>query len=113
MMVASLAEVARRGSDRRIGTAAVGPARDSEVSACRHDGLVSRLREAGLAAIADLGFVDLDDDTGDPAVITGCQELARADQVPPRREVGYAAGVGAADPQPARDRPLTGDLHAR
>ncbi|WP_308438084.1 transposase family protein [Streptomyces morookaense] len=41
------------------------------MTACHHDGLVSRLRKAGLAAIADLGFVGLDDETGDPAVITG------------------------------------------
>ncbi|MFG3714588.1 transposase family protein [Micromonospora sp. NPDC049460] len=47
------------------------PARGSEITACRHDDLVGRLREAGLAAIADIGFVGLDDEAGDPAVITG------------------------------------------
>ncbi|MET8894046.1 transposase family protein [Streptomyces albogriseolus] len=48
-------------------------ARSSKITACRHDGLVGRLRAAGLAAIADLGFVSLDDggpDT-DTTVITG------------------------------------------
>ncbi|UQA91396.1 transposase [Streptomyces halobius] len=56
---------------RLLWTSTARPARGSEITACRHDGLVSRLREAGLAAVADLGFVGLDDDTGDPAVITG------------------------------------------
>ncbi|KPI06333.1 hypothetical protein OK006_6478 [Actinobacteria bacterium OK006] len=33
--------------------------RGSEITACRHDDLVGRLRSAGLAAIPDLGFVGL------------------------------------------------------
>ncbi|MDU8991953.1 MULTISPECIES: hypothetical protein [Streptomyces] len=57
--------------------------RGSEITACRHDDLVGRLRSAGLAAIADLGFVGLrcvglrfvgldsgGDDSSDPPVIT-------------------------------------------
>jgi hypothetical protein len=52
--------------------------RGSEITACRHDDLVGRLRAAGLAAIADLGFVGLGfvgldsggDDSSDPPVIT-------------------------------------------
>ncbi|WP_328753016.1 transposase [Streptomyces sp. NBC_00285] len=56
---------------RLLWTSTARPARGSEITACRHDDLVGRLREAGLAAIADLGFVGLDDDAGDPAAITG------------------------------------------
>lgn len=47
--------------------------RTSEITACRHDKLTTKLRAAGLGAIADLGFVGLDDSDPDaePAVITG------------------------------------------
>ncbi len=47
--------------------------RTSEITACRHDKLIARLRAAALGAIADLGFVGLDDSgpDADPAVITG------------------------------------------
>ncbi|MFE2467415.1 MULTISPECIES: hypothetical protein [Streptomyces] len=59
------------------GPSSPGP-RGSEITACRHDDLVGRLRSAGLAAIADLGFVGLGfvgldsggDDSSDPPVIT-------------------------------------------
>ncbi|MFD7490449.1 hypothetical protein [Streptomyces mirabilis] len=57
--------------------------RGSEITACRHDDLVGRLRAVGLAAIADLGFVGLrcvglrfvgldsgGDGSSDPPVIT-------------------------------------------
>jgi hypothetical protein len=37
------------------------PGRTSEITACRHDQLTQRLREAGLGAIDDLGLVGLDD----------------------------------------------------
>ncbi|ANZ14787.1 IS5/IS1182 family transposase [Streptomyces noursei] len=47
------------------------PAHSSEITACRYDRLTGLLREAGLAAIADLGFVGLDDDPADPTAITG------------------------------------------
>ncbi len=49
------------------------PGRTSEITACRHGKLTAKLRATGLGAIADLGFVGLDDSTPDavPAVITG------------------------------------------
>ncbi|WP_405607653.1 transposase family protein [Streptomyces sp. NBC_00076] len=49
------------------------PGRTSEITACRHHRLTARLRAAGLGAVADLGFVGLDDSGSDvdPAVITG------------------------------------------
>ncbi|MGA5278656.1 transposase family protein [Streptomyces cellulosae] len=56
---------------RLLWTSTARPARGSKITACRHDDLVGRLRAAGLAAIADLGFVGLDDEEGDPAVTTG------------------------------------------
>lgn len=58
---------------RLVWVSAVRPGRTSEITACRHDKLTAHLRAAGLGAIADLGFVGLDDSgpDADPAVITG------------------------------------------
>ncbi|MEV6785275.1 transposase family protein [Streptomyces sp. NPDC051098] len=58
---------------RLVWVSAVRPGRTSEITACRHDKLTAKLRAAGLGAIADFGFVGLDDSgpDADPAVITG------------------------------------------
>ncbi|MFD8766551.1 transposase family protein [Streptomyces mirabilis] len=58
---------------RLLWISAARPGRTSEITACRHDQLTQKLREVGLGAIADLGFVGLDDSgpDADPAVITG------------------------------------------
>lgn len=48
--------------------------------------LVGRLRAAGLAAIADLSFVGLDDDMGDPAVITGYKK-PKGKTLPPAKKL--------------------------
>ncbi|MEV6671750.1 transposase family protein [Streptomyces sp. NPDC051162] len=58
---------------RLLWVSAARPGRTSEITACRHDKLTAHLRAAGLGAIADLGFVGLDDSgpDDDPAVITG------------------------------------------
>lgn len=58
---------------RLVWVSAVRPGRTSEITACRHDRLTAHLRAAGLGAVADLGFVGLDDGgpDEDPAVITG------------------------------------------
>ncbi|MET8413072.1 transposase family protein [Streptomyces sp. NPDC005195] len=48
------------------------PGRSSEITTARHNKLTRHLREVGLGALADLGFVGLDDDPDDnPVVITG------------------------------------------
>ncbi|MGW2651382.1 transposase family protein [Streptomyces sp. NPDC001393] len=46
---------------RLIWVSATRPGRTSEITACRHERLTHKLRTAGLRAIADLGFVGLDD----------------------------------------------------
>jgi hypothetical protein len=58
---------------RLVWISAVRPGRTSEITACRHDKLTAHLRAAGHGAIADLGFVGLDDGPpdADPAVICG------------------------------------------
>jgi hypothetical protein len=54
-----------------VWISAARPGRSSEVTTARHNKICARLREAGLGALADLGFVGLDDDPDDPVVITG------------------------------------------
>jgi hypothetical protein len=54
-----------------IWISAAQPGRSSEITTARHNKITARLREAGLGAIADLGFVGLDDDPDDPVIITG------------------------------------------
>lgn len=63
---------------RLLWISAARPGRTSEISACRHDKLTARLRAAGLGAIADLGFVGLDDSgpDADPAMITATRPPA-------------------------------------
>ncbi|WP_030938057.1 transposase family protein [Streptomyces sp. NRRL S-646] len=58
---------------RLLWVSATRPGRTSEITAYRHDQLTHKLRTVGLGAIADLGFVGLDDTDpdADPAVITG------------------------------------------
>ncbi|WP_258308642.1 transposase family protein [Streptomyces sp. NWU339] len=51
-----------------IWVSAARRGRTHDVTAARHDHLTTRLREAGLGAIADLG---LDDDPDNPVIITG------------------------------------------
>jgi hypothetical protein len=85
LLVIALTDV--RG--RLSWTSTARPAHGSEITACRHDDLVGRLRAAGLAAIADLGFVGLDDDRGpdaDPAVITGYKK-PRGKKLPPAKKL--------------------------
>ncbi|MGW5498686.1 transposase family protein [Streptomyces olivaceoviridis] len=63
---------------RLVWVSAVRPGRTSEITACRHGKLTAHLRAVGLGAIADLGFVGLDDGgpDADPEVITGYRRLA-------------------------------------
>ncbi|MEU9135964.1 transposase family protein [Streptomyces sp. NPDC048404] len=58
---------------RLVWVSEARPGRTSEIIACRHDQLTRKLRAVGLGAIADLGFIGLDDSDpdADPVVITG------------------------------------------
>jgi hypothetical protein len=55
-----------------IWVSAAKPGRSSEITTARHNKITEQLRAAGLGALADLGFVGLDDDPDDnPVIITG------------------------------------------
>ncbi|MFI9219538.1 transposase family protein [Streptomyces werraensis] len=57
-----------------IWISAANPGRSSEITTARHNKIAHHLRQAGLGALADLGFVGVDN-TGqaddDPVIITG------------------------------------------
>jgi hypothetical protein len=59
----------------------------SEITAARHDHLADRIRDAGLGALADLGFTGLDPDPGAPVIITGCKATATS-KITPRPAAG-------------------------
>jgi hypothetical protein len=54
-----------------VWISAAKPGRSSEITTARHNKITTHLREAGLGALADLGFVGLDDAPGDPVILTG------------------------------------------
>jgi hypothetical protein len=45
--------------------------RPHDINAARRGKIVAHLRRAGLGALADLGFLGLDEDPDNPVVITG------------------------------------------
>lgn len=56
---------------RIIWISATRPGRTHDITAARCDQILAHLRAAGLGALADLGFVGLDDDPDDPVLVTG------------------------------------------
>jgi hypothetical protein len=55
---------------RLIWISAARPGRTHDITAARHDRILAHLRDAGLGALADLGFLGLDDDPCNPVVVT-------------------------------------------
>jgi DDE superfamily endonuclease len=68
----------------------------SEITAARHDHLASRLRAAGLGALADLGFTGLDPDPEDPVIITGYKATATRKLTPAQRQANQALSAARA-----------------
>lgn len=66
---------------------AARPGKSSEITTARHNKITARLREAGLGAIADLGFVGLDDDPDNPVVITGRKAARGRPLTPAEKQV--------------------------
>jgi ketosteroid isomerase-like protein len=69
-----------------VWISAAKPGRSSEITTARHNKITAKLRNAGLGAPADLGFVGLDDDSDDPVIITGRRRHAAIRSPPPRRQ---------------------------
>ncbi|MGW5611869.1 transposase family protein [Streptomyces sp. NPDC003753] len=70
-----LALTDERGNLAWISSARRGAA--SEVKTARHDKICEHLRIAGLGALADLGFVGLDQDPNDPVITTGAKRTRK------------------------------------
>ena len=68
----------------------------SEITAARHDHLAARLRDAGLGALADLGFTGLDPDPEDPVIITGYKATANRKLTPAQRHANQALSAARA-----------------
>ena len=56
---------------RLIWISAARPGRTHDITAARHDHVVEHLRAAGLGALADLGFIGLENGSDDPVIVTG------------------------------------------
>jgi hypothetical protein len=65
---------------------AAKPGRASDLTAARHNKITTRLREAGLGAIGDLGFTALEDDPQDPVIITGTRAARNRPLTPAQKE---------------------------
>ena len=65
---------------------AAKPGRASDITAARHNHITTKLREAGLGAIGDLGFVGLDDDPENPVIITGKKAARKRPLTPAQKE---------------------------
>jgi hypothetical protein len=68
----------------------------SEITAARHDHLTGRIRAAGLAALADLGFTGLNPDPGDPVIITGWKSTRTRKTTPAQRQANQALSAARA-----------------
>ena len=68
----------------------------SEITAARCDHLAARLRDAGLGALADLGFTGLDPDPEDPVIITGYKSTRAAKTTPAQRQANQALSAARA-----------------
>jgi len=68
----------------------------SEITTARQDRLAARLRDAGLGALADLGFTGLDPDPGDPVIITGYKATANRKLTPAQRHANQALSAARA-----------------
>lgn len=79
---------ARRWSRQAVrpgsGYRSPGPGRPHSTAA-RRDRILAHLRAAGLGALADLGFLGMDDDGDDPVVVTVFKATRARRLHPPRR----------------------------
>lgn len=77
------------------------PGRTHDITAARRDHLLAHLRAAGLGALADLGFVGLNDDQNDPAVVNDFK-ATRAAKLTPEKLADSHHAPYRSRPRPAR-----------
>ncbi|MFD1663196.1 transposase family protein [Streptomyces caeni] len=64
------------------------------MTAARRDRILAHLRAAGPGALADLGFLGLDDDGDDPVVVTGFKATRARKLTPAEKEANRVLAVG-------------------
>lgn len=79
---------------RLIWISAARPGRTHDITAARRDHLLAHLRAAGLGALADLGFLGLDDDGDDPVVVTGFKATRARKLTPGQKEANRVLAAG-------------------
>ncbi|MGW4984103.1 transposase family protein [Streptomyces mirabilis] len=81
---------------RPIWISAARPGRTHDITAARRDHLLAHLRAAGLGALADLGFLGLDDDPDDPVVVTGFKATRYRKLTTSQKDANQALAAGRA-----------------
>jgi hypothetical protein len=81
---------------RLIWISAARPGRTHDITAARRDHILTHLRAAGLGALADLGFLGLDDDGDDPVVVTGFKATRARKLTPGEKEANRVLAAGRA-----------------
>ncbi|MFI1168540.1 transposase family protein [Streptomyces sp. NPDC020801] len=73
---------------------AARPGHTHDITAARRDRILAHLRAAGLGALADLGFLGLDNDGDDPVVVTGFKATRARKLTPGEREANRILTAG-------------------
>ncbi|MFI5619719.1 transposase family protein [Streptomyces sp. NPDC051567] len=81
---------------RLIWISAARPGRTHDNTAARHDHIMDRLRNAGLGALADLGFRGLDNNVHDPVIVTGFHASRTHKLTPGQKTANRVLAVGQA-----------------
>ncbi|WP_405862676.1 transposase family protein [Streptomyces sp. NBC_00090] len=70
------------------------PGRTHDITAARRDHLLAHLRATGFGALADLGFLGLDDDPDNPVVVTGFKATRARKLTPGQKDGNRALAAG-------------------
>ncbi|MEW2489873.1 transposase family protein [Streptomyces sp. NPDC048411] len=81
---------------RLVWISAARPGRTHDITATRRDHILAHLRAAGLGALADRGFIGLDDDPDDPVVVTGFKATRARRLAPAEEEANRVLAAGRA-----------------
>ncbi|WP_225102464.1 transposase family protein [Streptomyces sp. CoH27] len=81
---------------RLICISAARPGRTHDITAARRDHILTHLRAVGLGALADLGFLGLDDDADAPVVVTGFKATRARKLTPAERQANCILAAGRA-----------------
>ncbi|OIJ99079.1 IS5/IS1182 family transposase [Streptomyces monashensis] len=81
---------------RLVWISAARPGRTHDITAARRDHILAHLRAASLGALADLGFLGLDDDPDDPVVVTGFKATRARRLTPAEKEANRVLAAGRA-----------------